>query len=99
MSWRAAATGRDGAGGGQNGDKLAQHTRTHMKTDCQTHTHTHMHTHMHMHTRKHMHAHTSQEKDSNNRPDEELAAEAWAGYKLRNNSVIVDHFQVCVLCV
>lgn len=36
----------------------------------------------------------AQETDSNGRPDEEVAAEAWAKYRLRNNSVIVDNFQV-----
>eukprot|EP00983_Pelagomonas_calceolata_P086007 1156671-Pelagomonas_calceolata.AAC.9 len=34
------------------------------------------------------------EKDSNNRPDEELAAEAWHNYRQRNDSFIVDHFQL-----
>lgn len=29
------------------------------------------------------------------RPDEEIAAEAWANYRARNDSAIVDHFQVC----
>lgn len=32
--------------------------------------------------------------DSNGRPDEELAEEAWRIYKARNNSFIADHFQV-----
>jgi hypothetical protein len=35
-----------------------------------------------------------QDPDSKSRPDEELAAEAWANYRRRNNSFIVDHFQV-----
>lgn len=34
-----------------------------------------------------------EEKDSDDRPDEEVAAEAWDSYKARNDSVIVDHFQ------
>lgn len=34
------------------------------------------------------------DKDSNGRPDAELAAEAWHNYRLRNDSVVVDHFQV-----
>lgn len=32
--------------------------------------------------------------DSNGRPDEEVAAEAWKNYKARNDSFIADHFQV-----
>ena len=35
-----------------------------------------------------------EEKDYDGRPDDELASEAWANYKARNNSYIVDHFQV-----
>jgi ubiquitin C-terminal hydrolase len=31
--------------------------------------------------------------DSNGRPDEELAAEAWQNYRARNDSFIADHFQ------
>jgi len=31
--------------------------------------------------------------DSNGRPDEELAQEAWNNYKARNDSYIADHFQ------
>ena len=31
-------------------------------------------------------------KDSDNRPDDEVAAEAWATYKMRNDSVILDLF-------
>jgi ubiquitin C-terminal hydrolase len=34
-----------------------------------------------------------EEKDSDDRPDKEVAAEAWENYKARNDSVIVDHFQ------
>ncbi|KAG2482980.1 hypothetical protein HYH03_018107 [Edaphochlamys debaryana] len=34
-----------------------------------------------------------EEKDAPNRPDEEVAAEAWANYRARNNSLVVDHFQ------
>lgn len=34
-----------------------------------------------------------EEKDSDGRPDEEVAAEAWENYGARNDSVIVDHFQ------
>lgn len=33
--------------------------------------------------------------DSNGRPDEEIAAEAWKNYRARNDSFIADHFQVC----
>lgn len=33
------------------------------------------------------------QRDSNGRPDEEVANEAWEGYKKRNNSIIVDLFQ------
>lgn len=32
--------------------------------------------------------------DSNGRPDEELAEEAWQIWKARNDSCIADHFQV-----
>lgn len=43
-----------------------------------------------------------EDKDSNGRPDEELAAEAWHNYRLRNDSVVVDHFQglfkSCLVC-
>jgi ubiquitin C-terminal hydrolase len=35
-----------------------------------------------------------EEKDSDSRPDAELAAEAWANYRARNDSLVVDHFQV-----
>lgn len=35
----------------------------------------------------------SVEPDSDGRPDTELAAAAWAAYRARNDSVIVDHFQ------
>ena len=35
-----------------------------------------------------------QEKDSDGRPDDDLAAEAWANYRARNDSAVVDHFQV-----
>ena len=34
-----------------------------------------------------------EEKDSDGRPDDEVAAEAWENYRARNDSVIVDHFQ------
>lgn len=34
-----------------------------------------------------------EEKDSDGRPDAELAREAWANYRLRNDSVLVDTFQ------
>ncbi len=37
-----------------------------------------------------------QEKDSDGRPDKVVADEAWSNYRLRNDSVIVDHFQVRV---
>lgn len=37
-----------------------------------------------------------QEKDADGRPDEEVATEAWQNYRMRNDSTIVDHFQVCV---
>ena len=33
------------------------------------------------------------EKDEPERPDSELAAEAWSNYQKRNDSVIVDHLQ------
>lgn len=36
-----------------------------------------------------------QEKDADGRPDEEVATEAWQNYRKRNDSTIVDHFQVC----
>ena len=36
-----------------------------------------------------------QEKDANGRPDEEVAKKAWENYRKRNDSAIVDHFQVC----
>lgn len=35
-----------------------------------------------------------EEVDANGRPDKVVAAEAWANYRKRNDSVIVDHFQV-----
>ena len=35
-----------------------------------------------------------QEKDADGRPDEEVANEAWQNYRKRNDSTIVDHFQV-----
>lgn len=35
-----------------------------------------------------------EDRDSDGRPDEEVAAEAWSNYRKRNNSVVVDHFQV-----
>lgn len=35
-----------------------------------------------------------QEKDADGRPDEEVATEAWQNYRKRNDSTIVDHFQV-----
>jgi Ubiquitin carboxyl-terminal hydrolase len=34
-----------------------------------------------------------EDPDSDGRPDAELAAAAWASYRARNDSVIVDHFQ------
>lgn len=34
-----------------------------------------------------------EEKDSDGRPDEEVALEAWDNYRARNDSVIVDNFQ------
>lgn len=34
-----------------------------------------------------------EEKDSDGRPDEEVALEAWNNYRARNDSVVVDHFQ------
>lgn len=39
-----------------------------------------------------------EERDAAGRPDADLAAEAWANYRLRNDSAIVDHFQVCLCC-
>ena len=45
-----------------------------------------------------MHANLNmQEKDANGRPDEEVAREAWDNYRKRNDSTIVDHFQVGML--
>lgn len=35
----------------------------------------------------------SQEKDAGDRPDDDLASEAWSNYRARNDSSIVDHFQ------
>lgn len=35
-----------------------------------------------------------QERDNAGRPDSEVAAEAWSNYRARNDSVVVDHFQV-----
>lgn len=35
-----------------------------------------------------------EEADADGRPDKVVAAEAWANYRKRNDSVIVDHFQV-----
>jgi ubiquitin C-terminal hydrolase len=35
-----------------------------------------------------------EERDAGGRPDAEVAAEAWANYRLRNDSAVVDHFQV-----
>lgn len=35
-----------------------------------------------------------QEKDSDGRPDKVVAKEAWTNYRKRNDSTIVDHFQV-----
>jgi ubiquitin carboxyl-terminal hydrolase 4/11/15 len=35
-----------------------------------------------------------QEKDSKGRPDAEVAAEAWANYRARNDSALVDTFVV-----
>ena len=34
-----------------------------------------------------------EERDSDGRPDAEVAQEAWNNYRARNDSVIVDHFQ------
>lgn len=39
-----------------------------------------------------------EEKDSEGRPDADLAAEAWANYRARNDSLVVDHFQVGGWC-
>mmetsp|Transcript_9915 Transcript_9915/g.23668 ORF Transcript_9915/g.23668 Transcript_9915/m.23668 type:complete len:781 (-) Transcript_9915:317-2659(-) len=43
-----------------------------------------------------------EDKDSDGRPDEELAEEAWHNYRQRNDSVVVDHFQglykSCLVC-
>jgi hypothetical protein len=39
-----------------------------------------------------------QESDSEGVPDEELAKRAWDNYRLRNDSHIVDHFQVGAAC-
>ena len=41
-----------------------------------------------------------EEKDADGRPDKVVAAEAWENYRKRNDSVIVDHFQVsrCSAC-
>lgn len=35
-----------------------------------------------------------EEPDANGRPDKVVAAEVWANYRRRNDSVVVDHFQV-----
>jgi ubiquitin C-terminal hydrolase len=35
-----------------------------------------------------------EEPDAGGRPDKVVAAEAWANYRKRNDSVVVDHFQV-----
>lgn len=35
-----------------------------------------------------------QEAGTEGRPDAELAVEAWTNYRARNDSAIVDHFQV-----
>ena len=35
-----------------------------------------------------------EEADSDGRPDAEVALEAWRNYRARNDSVVVDHFQV-----
>jgi ubiquitin C-terminal hydrolase len=37
-----------------------------------------------------------EEPNAAGRPDKALAAEAWANYRKRNDSVIVDHCQVCL---
>lgn len=37
-----------------------------------------------------------QEKDADGQPDEEVATEAWQDDNKRNDSTIVDHFQVCI---
>lgn len=34
-----------------------------------------------------------EERDADGRPDEEVAAETWANYRARNDSIMVDHFQ------
>ncbi len=46
-----------------------------------------------------------EDKDSDGRPDDVVADEAWMAYKMRNNSFIVDLFQgqyksklVCPVC-
>jgi hypothetical protein len=36
-----------------------------------------------------------QDRDYTGQPDEEWAKEAWDNYRQNNDSVIVDHFQVC----
>ena len=35
-----------------------------------------------------------QEKDADERPDEDVARETWENYKARNDSALVDLFQV-----
>lgn len=35
-----------------------------------------------------------EEKDAAGQPDEQVADETWANYRARNDSVMVDHFQV-----
>ena len=43
-----------------------------------------------------------QEGDDDGRPDAEMAAQAWDNYRRRNDSVMVDHFQVgehCMRCL
>jgi hypothetical protein len=39
-----------------------------------------------------------QESDSEGVPDDELAKRAWDNYRLRNDSHVVDHFQVGGCC-
>jgi ubiquitin C-terminal hydrolase len=38
-----------------------------------------------------------EEKDAAGQPDEAVADEMWANYRARNDSVMVDHFQVHAL--
>jgi ubiquitin C-terminal hydrolase len=82
---------------------------------AQAHTHTHAHAHSHAPSPQFLaflldglHEDVNrirlkpyvEERDAGDRPDAEVAAEAWANYRKRNDSAIVDHFQAraCLCC-